>query len=364
MRTRINSRYCCFLGLALLALVFSAVRPAQAADDKPDHPARIDMPTDPKALKTFNEAKDYERQRLKGSAFDSFRKANKQSGGNCYQCLKNALRVAMDIGDYKSATECERELIALAQSDAERASFHLTLGRSLQQWGTSEKKRPLLEESVNEFKASLSAAPGAYLNYYYLGISQAFLQKADESKQSFQTFLDHDHNSPDLHIRAQRFITRPELASAKMAPAFSATTIDGDKISLDGFEGKVVLIDFWATWCGPCREALPRIQQIAKKFAGQPLVVISISLDSNQESWKSFVGKNQMTWLQVRDGGFEGPIAKRFNVKAIPSTFTIDGDGVLEDQHVGDADLEGKLKKYIKIAAQAQTRAQSQSQAQ
>jgi thiol-disulfide isomerase/thioredoxin len=96
-----------------------------------------------------------------------------------------------------------------------------------------------------------------------------------------------------------------------MAPAFVLTTLSGEQFSLDKLEGKVILVDFWATWCGPCREALPHMQTIAKKFAGQPLVILSISLDNDQTRWQSFVAKNNMTWQQYRDGGFDGVMAQR-----------------------------------------------------
>jgi thiol-disulfide isomerase/thioredoxin len=135
-----------------------------------------------------------------------------------------------------------------------------------------------------------------------------------------------------------------------MAPTFEVTTLNGEHISLDALQGKVLLIDFWAAWCGPCREALPRIQGIAKKFQGQPLVILSVSLDTDQAKWESFVAKNNMTWQQYRDGSFDGPMAHRFGIHAIPSTFTIDADGVLQDQHVGDAAIEGKLKKLVAAA--------------
>jgi thiol-disulfide isomerase/thioredoxin len=121
---------------------------------------------------------------------------------------------------------------------------------------------------------------------------------------------------------------------------------------MDELQGKVVLVDFWATWCGPCREALPRVQNISKRFAGQPLVVLSVSLDKDQNTWKAFVAKNHMDWPQYCDGGFEGPLAQSFGVRAIPATFTIDADGVVQDQHVGDADIDRKLKKLVAAAAQ------------
>jgi hypothetical protein len=75
--------------------------------------------------------------------------------------------------------------------------------------------------------------------------------------------------------------------------------------------------------------------------------VLSVSLDEDAQKWKDFVAKNEMTWPQYRDGRFTGPVATLFAVRAIPQTFTIDSDGVLQDQHIGDASIEGKLKKLV-----------------
>jgi thiol-disulfide isomerase/thioredoxin len=146
-----------------------------------------------------------------------------------------------------------------------------------------------------------------------------------------------------------------------MAPAFTVTTLDGQHISMDDLQGKVVLLDFWATWCGPCREALPHLRNIAKKFDGQPLVVLSVSLDANEEQWKKFIAENGMTWAQYRDGGFTSPISKLFGVEAIPHTFTIDAEGVLQDEHIGDASIEGKLKKLLAQAREVQPQSQPQA---
>jgi len=96
------------------------------------------------------------------------------------------------------------------------------------------------------------------------------------------------------------------------------------------------------------------VRDIARKFQEQPLVIMSVSLDEDEGKWKDFIAKNGMTWINYRDGGFTGPIAKMFGVEAIPHTFTIDADGVLQDEHIGDAAIEGKLKKLIARARELQ----------
>jgi thiol-disulfide isomerase/thioredoxin len=312
-------------------------------------------PTDPKAVKTFQSALEFERKGEKSWALDEFRKAFKQDNGRCWACLGHAYQLAIGIGDYKDAEEIARQWLPLAQSDAERASVHYGLAMSLLDQGILDtRKEKYFTESRDEFQQVLALRPSQALAEFYLGVSLAYLHQDDEARAAFRHFLDHDTSAPQLHDRAARFLERIDLARARMAPAFELTTLDGRHITMDGLAGRVVLIDFWATWCGPCREALPHIRDIVRKYHDQPLVVLSISLDSDEAKWRDFVGKNGMTWLQYRDGGFGGNIAKMFNVTAIPATFSIDADGVLEDQHVGDAGIEGKLKKMMARAVELQ----------
>jgi thiol-disulfide isomerase/thioredoxin len=304
-------------------------------------------PTDPKARKTYADAFNWEKVGMKGAAIDAFRKANKQDGGHCFKCLSNAYELALSIGQYKEAEEIAREWLPSAQTDDVKAGIHYRIAVALQQRGISDKKDKCFDESCDEFKSALSLVPQYAAAHYGYGLSLAYLHQDEAARSEFSTFLNQDKQDLSMHERAQRFVDRVELARARMVPAFSITTLDGRHVTMDSLAGKVVLIDFWATWCGPCREALPHIRQIAKKFEGQPFVVLSVSLDKDEAKWKDFVGKNQMTWLQYRDGSFDGNLATLFAIHAIPATFTIDADGVLEDQHVGDADIEGKLKKLI-----------------
>jgi thiol-disulfide isomerase/thioredoxin len=309
--------------------------------------AKPGEPTDAKARKTFEAAVDWQKHREYGAALDSYRKANKQDGGHCTVCLERAYKLALEIGAYKDAEEVAREMVNSAPAPDQKAAAHFRLAIALQREGMTSRKAKCFAESCEEFHAALDSEPALTSAHFSLGVSLAHLHQDDDARREFSLFLEKDRQNPAFHDRAQIYRDKIELARANMAPPFSLVTLDGQQVSMDGLAGKVVLIDFWATWCGPCREALPHIKKIAEKFAGQPMVVLSISLDSDEAKWKDFVQKNEMTWLQYRDGGFNGHIARLFGVTAIPATFTIDADGVLEDQHVGDASIEGKLKKLV-----------------
>jgi thiol-disulfide isomerase/thioredoxin len=311
-------------------------------------------PADAKAQKTFQTAMDWVREHKYGAAVDSFKKADKQDGGHCDECARRIIKYALEDGNYKDAEVAAQQLIADAKDPQAQAQAHQNRAGLLMKEAQPKGKPELFAEADREYQAALTLTPDDKAANYYDGMALAHLNQDDAAKARFRKFLEVAGANNVDRLRAQRFIENVDLARARMAPAFTVMTLNGDQVSLDGLAGKVVLIDFWATWCGPCREALPHLRDIAQKFSGEPLVVISISLDSDEAAWKSFVAKNGMTWLQYRDGGWTGQLARAFDVNAIPHTFTIDADGVLQDEHVGDANLTGKLKKLCARAREMQ----------
>lgn len=318
-------------------------------------------PTDPKAQKTFADAQVELRKHDYSFAIKYFRKADEQDGGRCLTCERQAIKAAVDSGDNKAAAECARTLLSESTAPADKADAHYEYGMVLYRQGMHDQKDKYYSDADQEFKAALEITPQAANLYYADGLALAHLKHDEAATSQFELYIKlAPINSVDRQ-RAQRYVDRPELARAHMAPTFSVTTLDGKHLTLDDLAGKVVLIDFWATWCGPCKEALPHIKEIAHKFQGQPLVVLSVSLDKDANAWREFVEKHEMTWMQYRDEGFEGKLATLFAVHSIPHTFSIDSDGVLQDEHVGDGSIEGKLKKLV---AQAQVRQSAQQKAQ
>jgi thiol-disulfide isomerase/thioredoxin len=118
--------------------------------------------------------------------------------------------------------------------------------------------------------------------------------------------------------------TGPQVGD--LAPAFSLQTLDGRTLTRDGLKGKVVVLDFWATWCAPCLRALPELKELTQRNASQPLAVVSVSVDDKRKVVEDFVRGHGMDWLQVWDEGMRATIGL-FRVNDFPTYIVIGADG-------------------------------------
>jgi thiol-disulfide isomerase/thioredoxin len=307
-------------------------------------------PSNEKARTTYKEGLNHLHDRMPGAALESFKKADKQDDGHCLPCQKKIIKYGVELQDWKAAETAAGEMVKEAEGPKPTALAHYQYGMVLLDEGMRKHKPETFERAHDEFTKALAAVPNVPDAMFTDGRALAYLKQDDAANECFQKFVDMNAADSLERQRARRYIHDPELARARMAPPFAVTTLDGQNLALDDLGGKVVLVDFWATWCAPCRQALPHMRDIARKFEGQPLIVLSVSVDTDESQWKDFVTKNEMTWPQYFDGGFSGKIARMFDVESIPHSFTIDADGVLEDEHIGDASIEGKLKKLVSRA--------------
>jgi peroxiredoxin len=335
--------------LLLAALLSPIVSPNALAQEK------LAGPTDEKARKTYEKALKALHERNTLSAFDDFKKADKQDGGHCLDCQAKMIKYGIEFGEWKTAQLAAVESLAEAKGEKDIAIAHYQFAIVFFNEALQKHKDDLFARAHDEAAKALATFANFPDALWLDATCLAHLRQDDAAKASFAQFVKMRPADDPKRQRALRYISRPELVRARMAPPFAINATDGQRISMDELQGKVVLLDFWATWCQPCREALPHIREVAKKFQGQPLVIVSVSLDDDEQKWKDFIAKNEMTWPQYRDGGFTGQIAKMFAVTAIPHTFTIDADGVLQDEHIGDASIEGKLKKLIARARELQS---------
>lgn len=144
-------------------------------------------------------------------------------------------------------------------------------------------------------------------------------------------------------------IANKEFRVGIEAPEFSIKGMDGEDIELKNFIGKYILLDFWASWCGPCRNEMPNVVKLYKECKGKNFEIIGISLDQKPEPWKKVVKDLKMTWPQACDFQvWYGPVARRYNLTAVPYTVLINPEGKIEALNLRGEELIITIKTLLK----------------
>jgi len=134
------------------------------------------------------------------------------------------------------------------------------------------------------------------------------------------------------------------------APIFKAQTQKGNTVDLEKLRGEVVLIDYWASWCGPCAKELPTLRKAYKRFADRGFEIISISFDTEVAAMNQFAAREKMTWPLIwAEGGEESDLAKLYNISGIPATFLIGPDGKVIDTDLRGRKLLRRIEKQLAV---------------
>ena len=132
------------------------------------------------------------------------------------------------------------------------------------------------------------------------------------------------------------------------APEFTMNDINGKPVKLADYRGKYVLLDFWASWCVPCREENPYVKTAYQKFKDKNFVVIGVSVDEDGKKWKQAVDKDQLPWLHISDLQKQNKVAELYGVQPIPDNFLIDPSGKIVERALHGDNIEKTLSKFIK----------------
>ena len=131
---------------------------------------------------------------------------------------------------------------------------------------------------------------------------------------------------------------------------FSLPDIKGDSLRLSSMKGKVFLLDFWASWCGPCRYSNKNLVKLYSKYKQSGFEILSVSLDDRKNAWKKAVSKDKITWLQINDsGGWDARSASKWQVEAIPASFLIDKNGNVVAINPEKQELENKIRQLLAL---------------
>lgn len=140
----------------------------------------------------------------------------------------------------------------------------------------------------------------------------------------------------------------PAANVGNLAPDFTAPNPEGKSISLKQSLGKVTIVDFWASWCKPCRTENPNVVALYAKYHAKGLNILSVSLDKEASAWKAAIAKDKLTWNHVSNlKEFEDPIALQYGINAIPSIYILDAKGVIIAKDLRGEELNAKIASLL-----------------
>lgn len=152
--------------------------------------------------------------------------------------------------------------------------------------------------------------------------------------------------NPSVTRFVQQMLIAKPISIGHKAPDFDIAGIDGKAIKLADYKGKYVMLDFWASWCGPCRAENPNVVKQYNAYKDKGFNILGISLDSDKDAWAKAIADDKLTWAHGSDlKRFEGPTEALYHIMAIPSNFIIDPQGIIVAKNVTGADLEAFLNK-------------------
>jgi peroxiredoxin len=140
-----------------------------------------------------------------------------------------------------------------------------------------------------------------------------------------------------------------QLKKGQSAPSITLSNASDSSVSLSSFKGKVVLLDFWASWCGPCRQSNPALVKLYDEFKNQGFEIVAVSLDQNRKAWLQAIKQDGLTYTQLLDArGADSEVANTYGISEIPTSFLIDKQGRLQERNLHGKVLKNRIIELLK----------------
>ncbi len=340
-------RYTLAVSFGLCAQLSPAVARPQQSDAGEEHLTR---------------ARQMMRQRKYEDALKAFKKANEQSGKRCAECFFGMAQAYDAMGAFKNAMESCDATAQLAGEDhrlrARAYNLKAVVLLSVAQEKDGKHQAKKLGEALEALEQAAQADPTLAMVKFNRGLALLRLERDAEGITELRAYLEEEDRGPAA-ADARKYIENPRRAREAYAPEFSLTTMQGEYLSLEELRGKVLLVDFWGTWCPPCVESVPALRNLNKRMVKEKFVMIAVSSDGEEDVWRSFVAKEKMVWPQYLDR--DRKIQRAFQVDSFPTYVVIDHEGVVRYRSSGsswlkEAALEDAVKKSLKQLAEWESR--------
>lgn len=296
------------------------------------------------------------RQRRYEEALKSFKRANEMRDKKCAECYGWMSETYMGLEAYKNVVEAADKAVEFAGAD-QQLLLRAYNNKGLALQASAEKKdQKKLQAAEAVFRQALALPNAPAIVRYNVGVVLMQLNRDEEGVAEIKQYLKLQPKG-QYSETARKLAENPRRARENYAPDFSFTSLQGEHITLEDLKGKVVVLDFWGTWCPPCVESLPELRNLHKRYSKEPsFVLIGISSDSDEQIWKEFTEKNKMVWPQYRDR--DRKILSAFNISAFPTYIVIDHEGIVRFQSTGfswmrSSNLEDAIRKQVKIVARS-----------
>ncbi len=192
--------------------------------------------------------------------------------------------------------------------------------------------------------------PDSYVAFDVVAANSVVIDHPDGFQAMLNALSPRFKKSPDFEKMSKAVVLVKKFAIGQPIMEFTQNDENGKPISLASLKGKYVLVDFWASWCGPCRAEYPYIHKAYDQFKDKNFEVIGISLDNKKELWVNSIKDNHFDWVEVCDlKGRQNDVAVAYGITAIPQSFLVDPNGIIIAKNLRGDDLIEKLKEVIKI---------------
>ena len=297
------------------------------------------------------EGKDLLEEGKPSDAVKAFRQADKMAGGSCVECQLGLAAAFNQLSAFKETLKSTDAVLKLTTQPADLIRAHHHRGLAL--FALAGDDMAQMKQAEQEFRRVLELSGGkANTARYNLGMALLKQSRDAEGVALLKEYVEKEPNARDAET-ARKMIENPLRSRKRIVPDFEVATLAGDYLTAEDLRGKVILLDFWGTWCPPCVAAIPSLRVMSRRMKEAPFVLLSVSTDQDEAVLREFIAKNEMTWPQVWDR--DRDFAKDCQVRSYPTYLLVSHEGEIIYTASGwgegiERDLSQKIAGAVRAA--------------